>query len=102
MMQPTEKKARIDIDCKKRERGNANAIFQDHHKQAAGHEQNLIPKILKTKVGHEEGQDEQRHARADAAALFRHFDADLREVKNQTLAQSGDSHQVEQGAGYPS
>src|SRR5690242_13686513 len=101
MMQSSEKKARINIDCEKREGGDANAVFQDHHKQAAGDEQNLVPKAPKTKVCHEERQDEQCHTGTDTAALLSHFDADLRQVKDQTFTQDWDSRQVEQDTGYP-
>src|SRR6266568_5906639 len=100
-MQSSKEKVGIDVDRKKGERGDSNAILQDHQEQAKGDEKNLVPKVSQTKMGHQQRHDEKRHARADAAALFCHFDADLGEMKHQTLAQDGHSHDVEQYARYP-
>ena len=52
-------------------------------------------------MSHEQRHNEKRHTGPDAAALLRHFDADLGEMKHQALAQDGDSHDVKQHARYP-
>src|SRR5215831_6531319 len=53
-------------------------------------------------MGHEQRHDEKRHTRANAAALLGHLNADLGEMKHQTLAQGRDSRDVEQHTRYPS
>src|SRR5215467_14781108 len=96
VMQSSEKKVGVDVNGEKSERGDSNAILQDHQEQAEGDEKGLIPKIPEAKMGHEQRHDEKRHTRPNAAALFCHLNADLREMKHQTLTQGGDSQGVEQ------
>ena len=100
-MQPSEKKVGVDVDGEKGERGDSNAVLQDHQEQAEDNEENFVPKIPEAKMGHEQRYDEKRHTGANAAALLGYLDADLGEMKHQTLAQSRDACDVEQHTGYP-
>src|SRR5215472_16122557 len=101
-MQPSEEEVGVDVDGEQGERGDSNAVLQDHQEQAEGDEENFVPKTAEAKVGHEQCDDEKRHTRANAAALLGYFDADLGEMKHQTFAQGGDACDVEQHTRYPS
>src|SRR5215471_18513350 len=99
VVQVAAKPGGIDIAGEQRQRDDANAVFQNHHKQASHYEDDFLPESLQVEVRDEDGQDQESDAGTDATAVTSYFNTDARKVEDKTIPKNGDSGPIEEHRG---
>src|SRR5262249_19212182 len=92
-------KSWINVAGQQCQRHDANGVFQNHYEQTHQHQNNLSPKGTQIEVRDQDGKNDKRQTRTDAAALASDFDIDAREVKNEALTEDRDTASVKQYSG---
>ncbi len=98
-MQPSMKKARIDVDGQCGKSGNSQTVFCHGQRDREQTHNHSLPRSLQEHVAREDRHDQQREGGSNSTAFFGHSNRDTRQGEHQSLLEVRDAEQAKKDGG---